>query len=46
MPVSWQFSDDPRLSVTLPKNFGGRTYTLPLQGGYTLESLNAVAATP
>jgi hypothetical protein len=45
MPVSWQFTDDPRLSVTLPKEFGGRTYTLPLEGGYTFAPLSAVLAT-
>ncbi len=40
--ITWQFtSNEKRLSLTLPREYGGRTYELPLVGGYTLAPLPA-----
>jgi hypothetical protein len=45
--ITWQFtSNEKRLSVTLPKEFGGRTYKLPLVGGYTLAPLRVHSGVP
>ncbi len=38
--ITWHFTaNEKRLSLTLPREFGGRTYELPLLGGYTLAPL-------
>lgn len=35
-PVSWQFiPDQKRLSIVLPKLFGGQTHQVCMTGGYT-----------
>jgi hypothetical protein len=41
-PITWKFnSNEKRFSLTLPREFGGRTYHLQLIGGYTLSPLPA-----
>jgi hypothetical protein len=45
--ITWKFtSGEKRLWLTLPKGFGGRTYELPLVGGYTLSPLHAHCEVP
>ena len=37
-PVSWRFApNQKRLSITLPKAFGGRTHEVVLEGSYTFQ---------
>jgi len=44
-PVSWQFDpSEKRLSITLPKELGGRTHEVTMTGDYTFTPVGAAAA--
>jgi hypothetical protein len=44
-PVTWQFSPgERRLALSLPKELGGHTYEVCLQGGYTFTRVPAADA--
>jgi hypothetical protein len=41
--VSWRFNaHEKRLRFALPKSLGGRTYEVPLDGGYSFRGLTSL----